>query len=264
MNILFLVTVLGSSTLTAVEQAEDAYRRGLETRDRATVARGHFREAAIQYDLAWEDTNRSPGLARHRAQAWFLAGDTGRSILAYRDGLKLFPEDQALLSGLRFTREQVILPPMADLADACRPMPPPVSQQAIPPMAFFLVFVAMSIAGGGLLLQWLSRRRIESLFAGLIFSTLAWGGVWTWHSTQEQHADHWAKPVAVLTEPAFLRTGNNAEFPKRFDQPIPAGVETTPLEERGGWLYVRLPGGQPGWLPLTAIARTHPPETPRP
>jgi hypothetical protein len=79
--------------------------------------------------------------------------------------------------------------------------------------------------------------------------------LWGWHVVRERQTRQWAENVAVVVEPAYLHTGNNAEFPRQFNQPLPVGVETTPLDERGGWIHVRLPGGTVGWLPSTAVLR---------
>ncbi len=252
MTALFFTLVLGS--FPTPRDVEAAYHRGLDARDDAAVARRHFREAASAFDEQWQE-EKSPALAQHRGQAWHLAGDIGRSIAAYRDGLRLFPDDDGLLTRLEFTRGQVILPRDGELADASRPIPPPRPPVAVSPQAIFAVVLLFNLAGGIALARWRLTRSPGTLAAGLMCFLGSWASAWAWHEANKQAARHWAEPVVVVTAPAVMRAGNNAEFPARFPQPIPAGVEVTPLDERGGWVRVRLPGGQMGWLPGDAMTR---------
>ncbi len=250
MTALFLTLVLGSSPTP--RGADAAYQRGLDARDDATVARRHFREAAAAFDEQWQE-EKSPALARRRGQAWYLAGDIGRSVAAYRDGLRLFPGDDGLLTRLEFTRGQVILPREGELAEASRPIPPRGAPVAVSPPVIFAVVLLFNLAGGIALARWRLTRSPATLVGGLMCFLGSWAAAWAWHEAGEQAARHWAEPVVVVTAPAVMRAGNNAEFPARFPQPIPAGVEVTPLDDRGGWVRVRLPGGQMGWLPGEAM-----------
>jgi len=226
-----------------------AYHQGLILRADAVAARPHFRRAAVQFDAQWDEpASRSPGLARRRGQAWHLAGDVGRGIAAYRDGLRLYPADEGLLTRLEFTRGQVALPRDGELAEACRPLPPP-AMLPVPPVAVFSGLIVVNLVGGIWLARWRLTHSRGALATGAVCFLGSWASAWGWHESTERAARHWAEPTAVVAEPATLRTGNNAEYPAMFSQPIPAGVEVTPLGERGGWLRVRLPGGRAGWLP---------------
>lgn len=251
MTALFLALTLA---MTPEEfDGASAYQQGLNLRADAIAARPHFRRAAVQFDSQWDEpAQRSPGLASRRGQAWHRAGDIGRSIAAYRDGLRLYPADDGLLTRLEFTRGQVALPRDGELAEACKPQAPP-ARLPVPPVAVFFGLIVFNIAGGVWLARWRLTRSWTTLVIGAVCVLGSWASAWGWHETNERAAGHWAEPTAVVAEPVMLRTGNNAEYPARFSQPIPAGVEVTPLGERGGWLRVRLPGGQVGWLPKDVV-----------
>jgi hypothetical protein len=60
-------------------------------------------------------------------------------------------------------------------------------------------------------------------------------------------------PLVVVARETTLRRGNADAYPPRLGSRLPRGVEARKLNERGGWIQVRLAGGAIGWLPAFAI-----------
>ena len=257
MNILWLSLALIAADVpagTPVERAERDYRDGLSLRADGAAARERFQQSAQEYDLAWVEGDFSPNLARRRAQAWLLAGDLGRATLGYRQGLRRFPGDPGLQTGLNHSRTSVRIPPVAEMADALKPMASPRSQEVFRPEMIFAMVVGLNLAGWCRLLMGLPRRRYGVMVQGIALMAVSWLALSAWSTAKESQRRIWEEPVAVVTKASIARTGNNAEFPATFPQPIPAGVEGIPLEERGGWIKIRFRSDFVGWLPIEDVS----------
>src|SRR5262249_36051530 len=64
---------------------------------------------------------------------------------------------------------------------------------------------------------------------------------------------------AVVVESSVLRAADSANAPAAMSAPVPAGVEVTVVERRGGWTDVALASGATGWLPDGAVTLVTPP-----
>src|SRR5262245_48200826 len=105
--------VLAADPLTDAEllaRAETAFQQGLATRATPRSAREHFAQAAADYGTLRQRGDRSAALLRNQGNAYLLAGELPRAILAYRRGLHLAPGDRRLRSNLAYARQQVISP----------------------------------------------------------------------------------------------------------------------------------------------------------
>jgi uncharacterized protein YgiM (DUF1202 family) len=68
-------------------------------------------------------------------------------------------------------------------------------------------------------------------------------------------ADH---PDAVVLDAVVdVREGPGAHLPVAFS--LQGGSHVRVLDQRSGWLRVRLPGGLEGWAAIDSIARLHQP-----
>jgi hypothetical protein len=250
--ILVSVAVAGASVPASPEEADAAYRAGIEARADAARARPQFRRAAEGYEAAWATGPRSPALARNMAQSRSLAGDLAGSIRDYRRGLREFPHDPELRAGLAFARNQVAYPHTGDLADAARLREAETPLDRVPVSFQRLAWAAVVVAAFGWLTLargWLGARGGLALTGGALILTGASLGAWLWWEDGKLRS-RWAEPTAVVTgSGADLRMGNSDEYPKRLDGRLPAGAELKVVGERGGWLHVELAGGAVGWVP---------------
>jgi tetratricopeptide (TPR) repeat protein len=84
----WVIALIAVGLSTAVADSESArahYEKGL-----AAYALGHYREAAIEYESAFE-LKPDPALLYNAAQAHRLAGEKERALLLYENYLRLFP-----------------------------------------------------------------------------------------------------------------------------------------------------------------------------
>ena len=230
---------------------EASYRAGLAARADAGVARPHFVAAAEGFEERWSRGDRSPGLASNMAQARLLAGDVGRAIRNYRQGLRAFPHDPGLKRGLQFARGEVRYPLASDVGDLARPRETGSLLERLP------VTISRLIAGAAVLaaVGWVTLARAAIVRRGglaLVGAAMVVGatavGSWGWVE-DDRARRHWGERTAVVIgqgdEP---RTGNSEQYPKRIDGRLPAGTELRVLGDRGGWLHVELGSGIAGWV----------------
>lgn len=235
--------------------ADAAYRDGLDARADSAKARPHFVRAGAAYEAAWDRGIRTPAVARNMAQARYLGGDLGACIRDYRLGLRIFPHDPGLRSGLAFARSQVAYPHVGELADNARPR---IARSLLDRLTLSFVQlagIAAAVAGLGWLIlarAWIGARGGLAVAGGVLVLAGAAAGGWLWWEGEQQRT-HWAERTAVVTTPTDLRTGNSDEYPKRLDGRLPPGVELKVLGERGGWLHVELGSGVAGWVPTGQV-----------
>jgi hypothetical protein len=227
-------------------RAEADFRDGLRHLDNTAVARPLFRRAADGYGQAHRLGAANPGLFRNQGNAALLADDLAGAILAYRQGLRLDPDDPALKAGLAEARARVGFPDTPDWTKVGRPVAVPAWADWLASWPAWAVGLALS-AGGWL--AWAVRRGGAAPFAAVTGTALLVAGA---------AADEWRRAplrppaVVVAEERVPLRRGNGTAYPPRLDAPMPRGLEARPVAERGGWLQVELSGGVVGWVPAAA------------
>jgi hypothetical protein len=186
------------------------------------------------------------------AQSRYLAGDLGGAVRDYRHGLREFPRDPDLRSGLAFARNQVAYPHIGDLADAARPRDAESIVDRVPIPFLRLAWAVIVVAAIGWLTLargWVLARGGLALTGGAMIIAAAAAGGWLWWEDDKLRS-RWAESAAVVIGSGTeLRMGNSDEYPKRLDGRLPAGTELKVIGERGGWLHVALPGGPVGWVP---------------
>src|SRR6516165_4265113 len=96
-----------SSDPQLLAEAEAAFQLGVERRFEPAEARGNFLRAAELYEQLRQRGASSPALLRNLGNAYLLAGDVPKAILAYRRGLRVAPSDRRLQEGLSWARSQV-------------------------------------------------------------------------------------------------------------------------------------------------------------
>src|SRR4051794_36555994 len=90
-----------------LRRAEEAFAEGLKRRETGDRGQAHFRRAAADLEELRRGVSNAP-LYRNLGNAYLLAGNVPRAILAYRLGLRLDPGDARLREGLAAAREQVV------------------------------------------------------------------------------------------------------------------------------------------------------------
>ncbi len=238
------------------DQAESQYRAGLSASDDAAKARPLFRAAAETYEALWQAGLRNERIARNMAQAHLLAGDLAQAIRAYHLGLQLAPDDAELQTGLAYARNQIAYPSAGNLAAACRPrshwsLRTYASVNAYRGIALLLYLTAMFALARARMTRWPAW-----LVAGITLFVFAVVVIGSSEFALSQWEEESRRPLVVVSaNGTALRYGNGAEYPLRFNDLLPAGVEMHLLRERGGWFQVMTADGSIGWVEMENVVR---------
>jgi hypothetical protein len=53
----------------------------------------------------------------------------------------------------------------------------------------------------------------------------------------------------IIIEKVVARQGDGNNYPQSFDEPLHAGLEFELLEQRGGWLHIKITNSHDTWIP---------------
>jgi tetratricopeptide (TPR) repeat protein len=246
---LILLLTLGMPDPALQEQAELAFAEGLRQRENATLARPLFQQAARCYEQMVQQGAQNPLVQQNLGNAWLLADDLPRAILAYRRGLQLDPGNLALRTALEGSRQMVLFANSSDLGR----QPPLARPPWLPSVSlrwFILAGLILYGAGCLVLTRWLMLGQGRLLVWSVPLLAAAAGiGYLVWHDGQDREEEVRYPLVVINQDGVLLRKGNNQNFPLRFDTPLNRGVEARQLRQRGQWLQIELAGGETGWIP---------------
>ena len=236
-----------------LNEAELYFQRGNEV---AAVdpakAEQLYRLAASRYETLLREHQGNAGLLYDTlGNTWFLAGDTGRSILSYRRAEPWLRGDARWREALEYARGQRV--------DS---YPLSVTTPAWRRIFFWHYFWSdqMRLQAIGICwsLAWLLGgirlfRQPPWLIKGFVLSAtitvLMVGSNWI-------HAQNAArKDAVVLAREVIARKGDATIYSAAFTAPLHAGAEVTILEQRRDWLRVRVEDGNEGWIPASAAER---------
>jgi hypothetical protein len=256
LSVSLAATAAGDATLAGadlLDRAEAAFRAGVSARQNSGETRRCFREAASHYETLRQRGADNADLEGNLGNAYLLAGDLARAILAYRRGLRLNPGDPVLRANLAYARGQVLYPEPGNFGR-------PRAEQRLPwlprlaPGISIVCAVALYALAWLALTRWWMIRRSWSLAWGA--TALALSGLFAAEPAMEagSRRQESAHPLLVVaSDGVYLRKGNGLSYPRRCDQPLNRGVEARLLFQRGDWLQIELAGGEVGWVPSTKV-----------
>jgi hypothetical protein len=233
------------SNTMLLARAEAAFDRGVAGRLSADKGRESFATAAADYEALRQQGLQNAALFRNQGNAYLLAADLARAILAYRRGLRIAPGDRALQTNLAYARKQVESPPSGSAARFSW-------VPRLPPAWLWLGLAACYSTGWLGVTRCVMVRQLRPLrlaFIGLALGAVLGAGlvVEAWDS----HDDAQYPLVIIAKDKVRLRKGNGFSYPVRDDMNLNRGVEARLLYRRGEWLQIELSDGKIGWVPLT-------------
>jgi tetratricopeptide (TPR) repeat protein len=227
---------------------ERTFVRALEIFDAAKTP-ADYRESAALLESLLTDGFRNGAVYYNLGNAYYRAGDYGRSIAAYRKAKPYRPRDPYLEANLR----QALSVAPGRLPESPAPWWRHVlfwSGWFSLPEKAYAAFGGFVLAGlttcAALLLRWPRAYWISaalviiaavlSLDAGLAYTDVAWS----------RHG--------VVTHETIARKGIGKDYEPAFDQPLKDGAEFTVLSENGDWVFGHFEGIGDGWLRREHIA----------
>jgi tetratricopeptide (TPR) repeat protein len=233
------------------EKAVAAFREGVALAKQPAKAQVQFRVAAVCYEALRGRGFVSATLYRNQGNAYLLAGELPRAILAYRRGLRLSPGDESLQLHLERARGHVARDGAGEFG-----RPPDVGVRFYLSPAALMILGVLFYSGCWLALTawWMSRRALllgVAAVAGAL-SAAAFDHLVVERRHRLDDANH--PLIVVAKDQVELRSGNGKAYPPRYDSKLRRGVEARCLYERPGWLQIELTGGQVGWIPRDAAS----------
>lgn len=233
------------SNLDLALRAEAEFDRGLAARQDGEPSRRHFLAAALAYEQLRLRGVRNAALERSAGNAYYLADDLPRAILAYRRGLRLSPDDRRAKECLAEAREEVIFlegNPLGRPPDDLRPAWLPHA-----PRWLFALAVGGYVVCCLAVARWFMLRQATVLTAAVAALIVAAAAtallIVSWRLES-------SRPVVVIAANGVqLRKGDGWAFQPRYETPLNKGVEARLLHRsESGWLQIELSGGEVGWV----------------
>jgi hypothetical protein len=218
--VILLALAAGSRTIEAqAPSPESLYEHG----SLSAAAEGFSRRA--------ETAPAVPANWYNLGAAYYRLGMPGRATAAWLEAARLAPRNSEVQHALR-------LVPTADVTSWRLAWVPPVT-----PEELLLLGMLLWLAGWA---GWALRPRIRERWTVLlVFGALAVGaglGLRAWYR----------RPVAVMLERSAIRLSPHGLAP--IVLPVESGTMVRVLRRSPGWLLVRAPGAQDGWVPDEAVA----------
>lgn len=242
--------ILGADRrLELAHEAQRAFDEAaaLETRDQV-AARAGFAEAASIYRRIAESGVSNGDLMLNLGNSLMKSGEPSRAVAAYLDAERLLPGDIRVRDALAHARAATSsrlgpitgAGPLDSVAAAWSAVPLQIrawiSLGAW--LAVWALVAAGIVTGWRRGLPWRSAIAAVALLGALPAATV---GIDALRISLD-------RPGVVIADAVVLRKGNGEGFAPAVAEGLPSGAEFTMLEERPGWIRIRLPDGQSGWI----------------
>jgi tetratricopeptide (TPR) repeat protein len=238
-----LIYTLSAGTIAAEPGSrERTFVRALEVFDSAKTP-ADYRESAALLESLLADGLQSGAVYYNLGNAYFRAGEYGRSIAAYRKAKPYRPRDPYLEANLRHA---------LSAAPGRLSEPPALWWKPVLfwsgwlsfPEKAYSSFAGFSLAAlaacTALILRWprvywisaglVVIAALMSFDAGLAYADIAWSR------------------RGVVTHETIARKGIGKDYEPAFDQPLKDGAEFAVLGESGDWIFGHFEGIGDGWL----------------
>ena len=235
------ISVFGETTeiidwRTNLERGDDFFKKGLDGDP------GAFIMASREYRTALErGAPRDYRIFYNRANALYLSGFPGEAAAEYRRALFYKPGDEKSRQNLnRVLGETGAAPDEKD------------SIQTLLFTALYLTGYERALYSGLVLfsLSWLilifayfiRRKTLSRLFPVLLLLSI-WdlSLCFAWHSSA-------ARKGVITAGQVSMRIGDSYAYESLYSSGLPEGTAFDLLEERAGWIYIRLDDGTEGWI----------------
>jgi tetratricopeptide (TPR) repeat protein len=246
-----LIAFLGSSSLLADREGarQRDFVRSLELFDKAKSPE-EFRDSAKLLEALLSDGYCNGAVYYNLGNAYFRAGDFGRSILNYRKAKPYRPSDPLLEANL----QQALASAPGKIAMPAKPWWSPVmfwTESLSYPSRVWLALMACGIAPIFIMLSVMLRRRnlvwiaIGLTILGIVFSIDSYLNSPEWNNAR----------LAVITGETIARKGIGKDYEPAFSAPLKDGAEFVVLNETNGWTFGHFAEIGDGWVKNDFVAR---------
>lgn len=245
---LFLLTITICAT-RAAESADATFAQAAQLADKdLTRSRELYRVAALRYlDAVRAHPEESGSLFYNAGNAFFLAGDNGRAVVAYRRAQQVMPGSPLLRDNLEFVRKQCGNPP--EIAPSARLAWlrfwhwTPAAQWLLLADAWLLFWA------GWFWRQWSGHRYPRPIWWGtLAVAALMAGTLFVQHRQAAQRCRG-----VIVTSQVEARKGPNYGYTTAFTAALDSGVEGDVIGQQNDWLQLRFDSNREVWIRRAAV-----------
>lgn len=215
-------------------------------------ARSLFAAAGSAYAGIADSGVRSPGLYLNSGNSYFLAGDMGQAVLAYRRGMDLAPTDKQLSAALAHARSSLALAAPTEARSTWRTWPL-LWRSYVTSRTLIVIAGVLWAFGWSLAVVRLFRRAAR--VAAPAATSMVIAAALTALVAYESHVMRTAESAVVTSDARALQGPALGVYDPAFEQPLPPGLEVQILERRDDWVRVRLGDSREGWIPENAMQR---------
>ena len=227
-------------------QANEQFRQANSTKD-SEQALKHYEKAILSFEkIIDEGEVKNAKLYYNLANAYFLQGKMGKAILNYRRALNLDDSDENIKKNLVFAHSKRI-----------DKIPADTEKSVLHTLFFwhydfsiktrflltclFWAIVCLCITG----IIWMGRS--TALKGSAIICSLL--TLCFMVSVALEYKTYVNKVSGVITtNEVVARQGDGVNYTSSFKEPLHEGTEFDLLEQRPGWLHIRLSDGSKGWI----------------
>ena len=237
-TILLSVSGCGSSVDPAMyakfQSAQDRFEHATEP--------SQFLQAAATYQEILDARVVSGAVLYNQGNAFMRAGERGRAIACYRQAKRYRPRDPYLDANLRFA--------VGD-TDAARSKPiieyilfwsEWISYHGKFQLSLGCALLTFGISVASLFVKPQLLKRFGMLALCVTLAAVISAG-YDWYRFSH------LKYGVVIAEEVVARKGDSETYQPAFTKPLDEGTEFQVLEQRSGWIQLRLDGAQVGWVP---------------
>jgi hypothetical protein len=232
-------------------RANEAFRQANSTADNPDKAEKLYGEAILIYEKIISDGQiQNAKLYYNLGNAYFLKGDLGRAILNYRRAEKLDSSDANIQKNLAFARSRRI--DKVKLKTEKRVIHTlffwhyefSLKTKFVLTCFFFALFcISLTI------MIWFGRIAPGTVTAVISCFLL----ICLFVSVVLEANNQAHKVCGVITaEEVVARQGDGQSYSPSFKDPLHEGTEFDMLENRHGWLHIKLSDNSEGWIPETS------------
>ncbi len=237
--------------LLAYTRANEYFSQANRVSQQTQEAKELYRLAILNYEKIIEQGGiHNAKLYYNLANSYLLAGDIGEAILNYRRAQRLDGSNPDIHKNLSFARSRRV-----DKLTAT------TSKKVLERLFFWHWDFSVRtrfLTGGicfALLCLWLTGRVWFVKWQGtgpvctvlfIIFAAMA-GSV-----VVDQYAESNNLSGVITADSVIARQGDGQNYPQSFNEPLHEGVEFEVIEQRPGWLHVKLANGENTWVPQEA------------
>lgn len=229
-------------------QANEAFRQGNATIDDPDKAEKLYEKAILSYEKIINDGRiKNARLYYNLGNAYFLKGRIGKAILNYRRAEKLDNSDANIRKNLAFARsrriDKVITKTEKRVVRTLLFWHYDFSIKkrfVLSCVSFAIVCICLTV------IIWFGRNAPATVTTVIAILILCCCLVSVIIEAQTQ-AD---KICGVITvEEVLAHQGDGKNYPLSFKDPLHVGTEFDLIEDRPGWLHIRLSDDSDGWIP---------------